>query len=64
MSATKILWGQILAVFSIVLLCVWGATEWVAWRLAFQPELGHPWFKLFGFPVYLSARLFLVVVWL
>jgi len=57
-SATKILWGQILAVFSIVLLCVWGATEWVAWRLAFQPELGHPWFKLLGFPVYYPPAFF------
>ncbi len=58
MSATKILWGQILTVLSIVLLCVWGATEWVAWRLAFQPELGVPWFWLFGFPVYLPPAFF------
>jgi type IV secretion system protein VirD4 len=43
---------------SIVLLCVWGATEWVAWRLAFQPELGHPWFKLLGFPVYYPPAFF------
>lgn len=58
MSATKILWGQILTVLSIVLLCVWGATEWVAWRLAFQPELGEPWFRLFGFPFYLPPAFF------
>jgi type IV secretion system protein VirD4 len=58
MSATKILWGQILAVLSIVLACVWGATEWVAWRLAFQPELGEPWFRLFGFPFYLPPAFF------
>ncbi|UDF04727.1 conjugal transfer protein TraG [Asticcacaulis sp. AND118] len=58
MSATKILWGQILTVLSIVLLCIWGATEWVAWRLAFQPELGEPWFRLFGFPVYLPPAFF------
>ncbi|MGP0104049.1 conjugal transfer protein TraG [Rhodoblastus sp.] len=58
MSATKILWGQILAVFSIVLLCVWGATEWVAWRLAFQPELGQPWFKVLGFPFYVPPAFF------
>ena len=38
MPATKILWGQIITVLSIVLTCIWGATEWVAWRLAFQPE--------------------------
>jgi type IV secretion system protein VirD4 len=58
MSATKILWGQILTVLSIVLLCIWGATEWVAWRLAFQPELGEPWFRLFGFPFYLPPAFF------
>ena len=58
MSATKILWGQILVVFTIVLVCVWGATEWVAWRLAFQPELGQPWFRVLGFPFYLPPAFF------
>jgi hypothetical protein len=33
MTATKILWGQVLVVFLIVLAAVWGATQWVAWRL-------------------------------
>ncbi len=58
MSATKILWGQILTVFAIILVTTWGATEWVAWRLAFQPELGAPWFRLFGFPFYLPPAFF------
>ena len=58
MSATKILWGQILTVAVIVLVTTWGATEWVAWRLAFQPELGAPWFRLFGFPFYLPPSFF------
>ncbi|MHA8045146.1 conjugal transfer protein TraG [Roseomonas mucosa] len=58
MSATKILWGQILIVSAIVLATTWGATEWVAWRLAFQPELGTPWFRLFGFPFYLPPSFF------
>ncbi|MGM5025119.1 conjugal transfer protein TraG [Tardiphaga sp. 862_B3_N4_1] len=52
MSATKILWGQIAVVFLIVLLTIWGATQWTAWRLGFQPELGRPWFELAGMPVY------------
>jgi type IV secretion system protein VirD4 len=52
MSATKILWGQIITVFLIVLLTMWTATEWTAWRLGFQPELGRPWFDLFHFPFY------------
>lgn len=52
MTATKILWGQILAVFLIVLTTTWGATQWVAWRLGFQVQLGSPWFEAFGMPIY------------
>jgi type IV secretion system protein VirD4 len=58
MSATKILWGQLLTVFTIILVTIWGATEWVAWRLVFQPELGEPWFRLFGFAFYLPPAFF------
>ena len=52
MNATKILWGQVLLVSCVVLAFLWGATEWLAWRLAFQPQLGRPWLELFGWPVY------------
>jgi type IV secretion system protein VirD4 len=52
MSATRILWGQILVVLTIVLLTTWCATQWTAWRLGFQPQLGSPWFELAGWPVY------------
>ena len=52
MTATKILWGQILTVFAIVLTTTWGATQWTAWRLGFQPQLGTPWFDLAGLSVY------------
>ncbi|MCH8684436.1 conjugal transfer protein TraG [Pedomonas mirosovicensis] len=52
MSATKILWGQILTVFAIVLLTTWAATEWAAYRLGFQPQLGAPWFMLGDWPIY------------
>jgi len=52
MSATKILWGQVITVFLIVLLTMWSATEWTAWRLGFQPELGRPWFEVLHFPFY------------
>ena len=58
MSATKILWGQVITVFAIVLLAIWSATEWTAWRLGFQPELGHPWFELLHFPFYLPPAFF------
>jgi type IV secretion system protein VirD4 len=57
-SATKILWGQVITVFAIVLLAIWTATEWTAWRLGFQPELGRPWFELLHFPFYLPPALF------
>lgn len=52
MSATKILWGQILTVFTIVILTIWAATQWTAWKLGFQPQLGPPWFMLGDWPVY------------
>ena len=29
-----------------------------AWRLAFQPQLGHPWFELLGWPVYQPPAFF------
>ena len=58
MSATKILWGQVTVVCFVVLAFVWGATEWTAWQLAFQPELGPPWFTLFGWPFYLPPAFF------
>lgn len=52
MSATKILWGQVLTVFAIVLLTTWAATQWTAYRLGFQPQLGPPWFTLGHWPIY------------
>ena len=58
MSATKILWGQIFVVFLVVLGAVWGATQWTASALAYQPELGAPWFRMFGWPVYLPPAFF------
>jgi type IV secretion system protein VirD4 len=59
MSATKILWGQIIVVFAIVLVTLWAATQWTAWRLGYQPQLGQPWFVLWpGIPVYLPPAFF------
>jgi len=59
MSATKILWGQVTAVFAIVLITLWAATQWTAWRLGYQPQLGQPWFELWrGAPVYLPPAFF------
>ena len=52
MSGTKILWGQILVVCLLALAGIWLATEWTAWRLGFQAQLGPPWFRVGGWPVY------------
>ena len=42
----KILWGQITLVCLIVLITMWAATQWVAWKLGYQAQLGPPWFEL------------------
>ena len=58
MSATKILWGQIITVFLIVLVTTWTATQYVAWELGFQAQLGSPWFRVGGWPVYYPPAIF------
>jgi len=59
MSSTKVLWGQICAALGIVLVTMWTATEWVAWKLGFQPQLGPPWFELVGWiPIYFPPAFF------
>jgi len=57
-TPTKLLIGQILVVFSIVVAGVWAATQWAAVMLAYQPELGLPWFRLGALPVYRPWALF------
>ena len=59
MSATKINWGQIVVVLVIVVMTMWAATQWTGWRLAYQPQLGQPWFELaHGVPIYLPPAFF------
>ncbi|AMD60373.1 conjugal transfer protein TraG [Agrobacterium tumefaciens] len=58
MSATRVLWGQITVVLLIVFIATWSATQWTAWRLGFQPQLGSPWFELAGQPIYPPPALF------
>jgi type IV secretion system protein VirD4 len=57
-STTRILWGQIATVFLVVLVTNWAATEYVAWRLGFQAQLGLPWFTMLGWPVYIPPAFF------
>lgn len=58
MTPTKLLLGQIIIVFAIVIAGVWIATQWAAEMLAYQPELGPPWFYLHNLPVYHPWALF------
>lgn len=58
MTPTKLLIGQILTVLAIILLGLWAATQWAAAMLAYQPQLGLPWFCLAGLPVYRPWALF------
>jgi len=59
MSATKILWGQLLFASLLVLVFLWTATEWTAWRLGFQPQLGPAWFMIGPWPVYQPLAFFI-----
>lgn len=58
MQGTNVLFGQIAAVFGIVIAGVWTATQWTAAALGYQVRLGSPWFDYFGTPVYHPWRLF------
>ncbi|MGK2912346.1 MAG: conjugal transfer protein TraG [Sphingobium sp.] len=52
MTPTKLLIGQILIVLAIITLSIWTATQWAAAALAYQAELGPPWFIVAGQPIY------------
>jgi type IV secretion system protein VirD4 len=58
LTPTKLLIGTVITVLSITIGGIWFATEWAAWHLGFQPQLGAPWFWLHGFPVYPTWALF------
>ncbi len=58
MTGPRILVGQIVVVFSLILGAVWVATQLTAEALGHQPALGPAWFDLDGRPVYPPYRLF------
>ncbi|MEO8455563.1 MAG: conjugal transfer protein TraG [Sphingomicrobium sp.] len=58
MTPTRLLIGQILIVFAIVIAGVWAATQWAAAMLAYQPELGRPWTFIGEIPIYRPWALF------
>jgi len=57
-TPTKLLIGQISVVFGIVVLGVWGSTQWAAVQLGYQSQLGPAWFAMVGVPVYRPWQLF------
>jgi type IV secretion system protein VirD4 len=57
-TPTKLLIGQILVVFAIVIAGIWFATQWAAAKLGYQPQLGPAWFMLFHMPVYRPWAIF------
>jgi type IV secretion system protein VirD4 len=58
MTPTKVLIGQVLLVFAIVIATLWFATQWAAAQLGYQPQLGMPWVSVVSYPVYYPWRLF------
>ena len=53
---------QFTAIAMANLVCIWGATQWVAYDLDFQDALGAPWMTVLGLPVYPPWQFF--VWWL
>jgi type IV secretion system protein VirD4 len=62
-SASKVLWGPVLVILVIVVGTTWAATQWTAWRLGFQPQLGSPWIYIGRLPVYAPPAFFLWWCW-
>ncbi|MBS1101705.1 conjugal transfer protein TraG [Gluconobacter sp. Dm-62] len=58
MSGSRVLWGQVALVLLIVFVAIWSATEWTAWRLSFQSQLGVPWFMVAGWRFYYPPAFF------
>ena len=58
MTPTRLLIGQMLVVLAVMVLGVWAATQWTAAMLAYQPQLGRPWFTLGELPLYRPWALF------
>ncbi len=44
--------GPIVACLTCIFLGVWGAGQYVAYALAYQPQLGAPWFQIAGHGIY------------
>ena len=58
MSPQSILIGQIVLVFTTIILTTWYATQWVALQFDYDAYLGAPWFTVSDYKIYLPWRLF------
>jgi len=58
MTPTKFLIGQIVLVFTVVIMTTWSATQWAAHMLGYQNMLGPAWFIIDDLPVYFPHRLY------
>lgn len=58
MTPTKLLIGQYLIVFMIIIAGVWVSTQWAAAMLGYQPQLGPPWALVGRMPLYRPWSLF------
>ena len=58
MTPTKFLVGQIAVVFAVAVGGMWIATQWAAWKLGYQDQLGPAWFDFLHFPIYRPWNLF------
>jgi len=58
MSPQSILIGQIIIVFTTIILTTWYATQWVAFQFDYDAYLGKPWFNLGNHSVYFPWKHF------
>ncbi|MCA8270700.1 type IV secretory system conjugative DNA transfer family protein [Burkholderia vietnamiensis] len=60
-SAGQMMIQTVVVLLSITVLAIWAATQYVAWKLGFQPALGDPLFRLGSFALYSPFDFF---IWL
>jgi type IV secretion system protein VirD4 len=58
LTPTKFLIGQFALTLALIFLSTWGAAQWTAAQLGFQPRLGPAAFLVDGYPVYPPWRFF------
>ncbi len=58
MKPTTLLIGQATIVTGTITGTLWASTQWAAYKLGYQPELGEQWFSVAGTSIYYPWRLF------